>query len=342
MAFMQLPGQIGPLLGPPVGGLITTYLSWQWVFLVNLPIGLAGVLLATVFIENARETTTRPFDWTGFVLTGISLSCLLDALEALSRPTATPMEIVAAAVIGTGTGAWSLIHARRHGDPLMDLGLFAIPTFRVNMTAGTLFRIATDGLPFMLPLMFQVALGMTAFASGLLIFASAVGSIIVRMIARPLLRRFGFRRALIVNGVISAITLLSCALFTRSMPALLIMAILLLGGFFRAFQFISMSTLAYADIEPSKMSSATSLSSMCQQLCNGFGVALAALILNSCLALRHETSPSVGDFQIAYCLTAILALSSIPLFRPLPPDAGTEISGHLPRSRFAGAATQDE
>jgi EmrB/QacA subfamily drug resistance transporter len=331
LSMLQIPAQIGPLLGPPVGGFITTYASWRWIFLINVPIGILGAVLATLFIENRREGKTQPLDWGGFALTGISLSCLMYGLEALSRRTTSLDAVIGLFAVGVVGGWLSIRHARRCSHPLLDLTLLRIPSFRINLTAGSLYRIGIDGLPFLLPLLFQVVLGMTAFSSGLLIFAGAAGSLTMRAMVAPILRRFGFRFALITNGCISVVTILSCALFTASMPALLMLVLLLIGGFFRSFQFIGLSTLAYAEIDSRKMSTATSMASMAQQLCNGFGVAIAALTLNAVLALRGGTQLAIGDFQITFVIATLFALSSIPVLLTLAPDVGAELSGFRPK-----------
>jgi EmrB/QacA subfamily drug resistance transporter len=333
MAFLQIPAQAGPLLGPPLGGFITTYLSWRWVFLINVPIGIVGAVLAVMFIENQRHGVRQPFDWIGFAVTGVSLACLMYGLEMLSRDGAEPWMIALIFAFAVIVGWFAIRHARRHSHPMMDLSLMRIPSFRINMTSGTLYRIGIDGLPFLLPLLFQLALGMTAFTSGLLIFAGAAGSMTMRSVAARILKRYGFRRALIVNGFISAGTLLAFMLLTASTPVILMLVILLVGGFFRSFQFISLSTLAYADVDMRKMSSATSLASMGQQLCNGFGVSVAALALNAMLALRGHTQLDTHDFQFAFAIEGLCALASIFPLLALSTNVGQELSGHLKTGR---------
>ena len=331
LAFMQIPAQIGPLLGPPVGGFITTYASWRWIFLINVPIGLLGFVMTAIFIENRRQGTPTPFDWIGFILTGVSLSCLMFGLEMASRNAVGVTAIIALLAVGVASLALALLHARRHTHALLDLALLRLPSFRINITAGSLYRLGIDGLPFLLPLLFQVGLGMTAFTSGLLIFASAAGSFTMRSMLSQILRRYGFRTALVVNGFFAAATLFSCVLLTPSMPFVLVFVLLLIGGFFRAFQFIGMSTLAYAEIDSRRMSSATSMASMCQQMCNGFGVGLAALSLNITLGLHGGGGLRISDFQVAFVMEGVLAVLSIPLLMRLPRDCGVELSGFRPR-----------
>ena len=218
MAYLQVPAQLGPVLGPPIGGFITTYFSWRWIFLVNVPLGILGIILVTIFFDNPKEETQRPFDWLGFVLTGAALFCLMYSIEAFGRGRGNIIELVVLLVLGVVVGTLALRHLWRSPHPLLDLSVFRIATFQTSITGGSLFRAGAGSLVFLLPLLLQVVFGLSAFASGTITFATALGSISMKLTARPILRRFGFRTVIIVNSVISAATIAMCVLFTSATP----------------------------------------------------------------------------------------------------------------------------
>jgi EmrB/QacA subfamily drug resistance transporter len=326
IAWLQVPGQLGPVIGLPLGGFITTYASWRWNFFINIPIGILGIVLTSIFIKNQPEGGHRPFDGLGFVLSGAALFCLVHGLNVLGSDAHDL--ILAAGFVGAGIaiGFLCIRHAGRHAHPLIDLSLLRIETFAVNVFAGSLFRYGVDAIPFLLPLLFQLGFGMTAFSSGLLSLASAIGSVTMRATARPFLRRYGFRRVLIVNGLISVVTILICALYTASTPIVLIFATLTIGGFFRSLQFVALNVIAYADIESEKMSAATSFASMVQQLSNAVGVALAVILLHFELAFRGASVPTANDLRLAFVAMACVTLSSLPSFIALSRDAGSSVT----------------
>lgn len=333
MAWLQVPTQLGPVLGPLIGGFITTYLSWHWVFFVNVPIGIIGIVLATLFVKGMPPGERRPLDWFGFAVSGISLSCLMYGLNQLSRADADATATLGVLGVGLVLGMISVWHAGRHPHPLLRLSLLRIPTFAINFWAGSLFRFGTDALPFLLPLLLQLIFGMSAFASGLLTLASALGSMAMRIMAKNVLRRFGFRDVLIVNGLISVLTILSCELFSPATPPLVIFLALLIGGLFRALQFFSFNTIAYADLTPEQMSGATSFAVMGSQLSNGIGIAIAAICLHLELAIRGATVLSRDDLQGAFFLMAAISFLSMPSCLALARDAGAKISLHGMRGK---------
>ena len=333
MAYLQVPAQLGPVLGPPIGGFITTYFSWRWIFLVNVPLGILGIVLVTLFFDNPKEGDARPFDTVGFVLTGAALFCMMYSIEAAGRGRGDLSELAVLIVFGVASGALALWHLRRAKYPVLDLSVFRITTFQTGISGGSLFRAGAGSLVFLLPLLLQVVFGMTAFASGTITFATAVGSVTMKMAAKPILRRFGFRTAIIVNSVISAATIFMCGFFTVSTPVLLIFALLLVAGFFQSLQYTATQAMSYADIEQSQMSSATSILSMSQQLSRGFGIALAAAVLHWSLAARGATALSTIDFTVAFGVGALLALANLPFGWVLHHDAAAAVSGHRAQIR---------
>src|SRR6201996_3654209 len=259
MAYLQVPAQLGPVLGPPIGGFITTYFSWRWIFLVNVPLGILGIVLVTLFFDNPKEDETRPFDTAGFVFIGAALCCMMYAIEVAGHGRFDLGEVAALVVVGIASGVLGVRHLRRAAYPVLDLSVFRIVTFQTGISGGTLFRAGAGSLIFLLPLLLQVVFGMTAFASGTITFATAIGSITMKMAAKPVLRRYGFRKVIIANSVISAAAIAMCALFSAATPVLLIFVLLLFTGFFHSLQYTATQAMSYADIDQPQMSTATSI-----------------------------------------------------------------------------------
>ena len=329
MSYMTVPAMLGPIVGPPLGGFIVTYYSWRWIFFINLPICVIGIVLVTLFVPNVREQGARRLDLIGFVLTGIGLAGVVFGLESLGRGVLPTTVVVGMMITGTVCSVLYILHARRISYPILDLNLFRIRTFAAaSITAGGLYRIGLGGLSFLMALMLQLGLGMSPFAAGLFILASAAGSITMRFTINRIIRRFGFRSVMVVNGVICALSVAACALFTRSTPHAVILLVMFEGGFFQSLQFTSLNALAYADIPSAAMSSASSLASMSQQLFNGLGVIVAAQVLHITLALHGRTVLTRPDISPAFLIAGTLALLSALWFLPLEHHAGAEVSGH--------------
>lgn len=330
MAYLTVPALIGPILGPAVGGFITTYFSWRWIFFLNLPVGILGIALVMRFIENYREPQTPSLDWIGFVLSGTAIASLVYDCDLIERPDPSVLAVLALLAISVASGLIAVWHVRRRAHPVIDPTLLQIPTFSVSVCGGTLFRLGTASLNYLLPILLQVGIGLTAFSSGLLTLAAALGSLTMKLAALPILRRWGFRTVLFGNGILSALSVLMCVLFTESTPYALIFLGLLIGGFFRSLQYTALNSMAFADIAVPRMSAATSFSSMMQQISNGMGVALAAVVLNLVLVWRGDsrTEIPIEDLQITFILMAVVTLASCLYFAQLAPDAAAEVSGH--------------
>src|SRR5216683_2305036 len=327
MSYLTVPAVLGPVVGPPIGGFIVTYYSWRWIFFINVPIGLIGITLVTWYIDNIREEQVFPLDLRGFLLTGLGLAGLVFGFESIGRGV-MPASITMCLMVGGGLCmALYIIHARRIDNPIIDMGLLKIPTFNAATLGGGLFRMGIGALPFLLAMLLQVVFGLTPFASGLLTFTSAAGALFMKVTATPIIRRLGFRTILISNGVLSAFIMMSYALFRPTTPHFLIVAALLSGGFFRSLQFTALGTLAYADVPDRLMSSASTLSSMAQQLFLSLGVALGAMLLHMSLRASGSSHLSTHDFTPAFIVMGILALLSSVLFIPLEHHAGDEVSG---------------
>ena len=327
MSFVSVPALIGPVMGPPLGGFIVTYASWRWIFFINIPIGILGIILVNMLVGDLKETGRRPLDRSGFLLTGIGLASLAFGFENVGRGALPTVAVMALLALGAGCLALYVRHARRVSHPIIDLALFKIPTYASASAGGFLFRMGLGALPFLLPLMLQVGFGLSALHSGLLTFASAAGAMLMKTSAVKILRTLGFRVVLVGDAVISAGFLLGYSLFRPSTPHFVIFAALLVGGFFRSLQMTSINTLGYADVPPAMLSRATSLSSMAQQLSQTAGIATAALLLHTVLTLRGGTSLVAADFYPVFVGVAMISLLSVPFFLKMAPDAGAEVSG---------------
>jgi EmrB/QacA subfamily drug resistance transporter len=326
MSWLIMPAMIGPLVGPPVGGFIVTYLDWRWIFWLNLPVGILGFLLVGRFIVNAREPHAAAFDPGGFVLSGLSLGCLLFGFEMASRSGEGRLAI-GLLTIGALAGLLYLRHTRRHADPILDPALLAVPTFRLSVIAGSLTRITQGAQPFLLPLMMQLGFGLSAAQSGTITVATAVGSLIMKPFAPRILRRLGFRNGLTVMGLLATVGYATCASFRPGWPLPAIFAALLGCGFFMSFQFTAYNTIAYDEIDSPRMSKATSFYATFQQLTLSMGICLAATSLHVAMRLAGHDHPALGDFSVAFLtVTAVSLLATIWNLR-FAADAGADLTG---------------
>ncbi len=332
IAYITWPGLVAPILGPPVGGFITTYASWHWIFFLNVPLGIIGFTLALLWITNAKAEERKPFDWLGFAFTGTACTSFMYGLELIGLENPQWREIALFIGAGVVLGVLAVLHFRRTTAPLIDLATLKIRTFAITMSGGSLFRIAISVSPFLLPLMFQVGFGLSAFQAGLLMLGLFAGNLGMKTITTPMLRWFGFRNILIVNGILTAVLMLACATLMPQTPRFMILTVLFLNGLSRSMQFTSLSTIVYVDVPKPQLSSATSFSSMIVQMSMGMGVAVGAIALRLAAYVRGNTTgiPKVADFHLAFVFVTILtALAVVDCFT-LEPDAGATVSGHRP------------
>jgi EmrB/QacA subfamily drug resistance transporter len=327
MSWVTIPALVGPICGPPLGGFITTYASWHWIFIINVPIGLIGVVLATRFIPDVCAEQPDPFDYVGFVLSGLGIAGLAFGLSVMGLAFLPIGAVVALLAVGAVSTTAYVAHAKRAAAPILDLRLFKLSTFRTSIIGGFLFRIGIGALPFLLPLLLQIGFHLTPFQSGLITFTGALGSMFMKAAVAAVLRAFGYRSVLVYNSLISSAFLAACAAFVPGMPFAAMIAILLAGGFFRSLQFTSINTIAYAEIEPRLVSRATTLVSVAQQLALSTGVAIGALIVELTVRLKHGAAMGALDFPPAFLAVAALAAASALVFARLSPQAGEELSG---------------
>ncbi len=341
LAYLTVPALLGPVAGPPLGGFITTYFNWRWIFWINVPIGVLGVLLSLKFIANLREETVPRFDFTGFVLSGLGLLGLISGLSLIGRGMAPYWEVAAMVVVSLALLAAYVRHAGLNEDAILDLKLLKIPTFFSGVVGGLLFRIGIGALPFILPLLLQIGFGLTPFASGSLTFATALGSIVMKFTASTALRAFGFRRTLVVNALISGAFMASYALFTPATPHWLIFLALLAGGFFRSLEFTALNAISYADIDPPRMSRATSFASVSQQMSGAVGVAVAAICIQILQFSFGDSGLRTRDLSIAFVMVAVISSLSTLIFATLKPDAGAALAAKAPAPEEGAAAAAE-
>jgi len=325
LAWLVIPALIGPMIGPPLGGFITTFFHWRWIFWINVPIGIIGFILASKYIEDIREEKVPPLDVSGFFLSGIGLTGLAFGFTTIGQELLPVWLSAGMIVVGAIVMYFYVRHARTHPAPLIDLKLLSVQTFRVSVIGGSLFRIGIGAMPFLLPLMFQLGFGLSPLYSGLLTFAGAAGAMLMRASAAPILRRFGIKRVLLINTVIATIFVAACGFFTPGTPYFLIIAVLFIGGFFRSLQFTSLNSLAYADLGTSTMSQATSFTSVAQQISVSAGVAVAAIVIESLRYTRGSHEILLSDFTIAFIVVALCSFTAIFMLMKLPLNAGASL-----------------
>jgi MFS family permease len=329
IAYITWPGLAAPVIGPPIGRFITTYSSWRWIFYLNVPLGIVAIALALLWIKNDRGQA-HPFDWLGFALAGTACTSVTYALELLGQQHvrwSTAGLLLGYGLVAGWVGVW---HMHRTAHPLIQFDVLKQRSFAIVIWGGSLFRLAISVSPFLLPLMFQLAFGMSAFQSGLLVLALFAGNLSMKPVTTAILRRFGFRPVLIVNGLITAALILSFSFLMPDTPKALVIALLFAHGLSRSMQFTSLSTLAFVDIPKSQMSSANGFFTVMTQMSMGMGVAVGAVTLRLAAWLHggQASMPMVADFHLAFALVSIVAVLAVVDCLGLERHAGAEVSGH--------------
>lgn len=333
MNFVIVPALIGPLLGPTVGGLIVHWLTWRDIFFVNVPVGITAIFLAHRYMPDYRGDATRPLDLVGLVLFGTGVALLSWLLEIFGEH---QIDITSAAVLFLI--ALSLLlaygwHARDSAYPLLQLALFKIRTFRVSVLGGFVTRIGVGGLPFLLPLLYQLGLGLPAWQSGLLMMPSAAAAMGMKLISARVLNRFGYRQVLIVNTVLIGLTISLYTFVQQGTPLYLIVAISLMLGFFNSLQFSSMNSIAYADVNANDSSMASTIASSMQQLSMSFGLATGSLVTGWFLGglPQSDRVALTGAIHHAFLTLAVVTILSSLTFWSLRKEDGESISkGSMP------------
>ena len=326
LSWLTVPALLGPMMGPPLGGLITTYGNWRYIFLINIPMGLLGIFLAWRHIPLLLSEP-KPLYVRGFLLSAIGLALTMFGFASLGRHLVSTELAAGCLLAGIAGLALYVLHARRHPHPLIDLGLLQVPTFSVGVIGGSLFRIGVGATPFLLPLMLQLSFGLDPLQSGLITFASAAGAMFMKTLAARILRRFGFRPVLVANALAASLLLCGFGLFRADTPYPLLIGVLLASGCFRSLQFTSLNAITYADIEPERMGQASSLAGMAQQVALAIGVTIGGYALTVASLASGLPMDAAINFTFAFLTVGLVSASSAWMMLRLAPDAGAEMSG---------------
>ena len=326
--YLTVPALLGPVTGPALGGAITLYFHWRYIFIINIPIGILGLYLVLRHIPDIRETGMPAFDMRGFALSGLGLSVLMLGFSALGGHL-LPLPVATACIVaGFVTLLLYVRHARRTAHPVLDLRLLKLPTFWNGVVAGSVFRAGLGATPFLLPLLFQLGFGLDPLQSGLLTCTTAIGAMFIKTLTVFILRRFGFRTVLSINGVAASLVVMAFGLFSSTTPHSIIALVLLLSGCLRSLQFTALNAISFADIAPEKMSQAASFSSMAQRLSQSAGIAAGAYLLQLSSTAQGHASIVAADFWPAFVGIGLVSALAPLLHLRLPPQAGIEVSGH--------------
>lgn len=338
MSFVAIPGLIGPMLGPLAGGLIVDFLHWRMIFFVNLPIGLAGLYFVHRLLPDFRAERTDPLDIVGMVLFGAGIALISYVLEIFGDHTLSTREILGLVGISLALlGAYGR-HALTEARPLLRLGLFRIRTFRAAVSGSFITRLGTGGMPFLLPLLYQVGLGYSPVQSGLLIMPQPFAAMSLKMAMPYILTRFGYRNVLLINTVLIGVIIAAFSIVGQGTPVAVIVALAFTFGFVSSLQYTSMNTLVYADVDAADTSMASSIASTLQQMSMSFGVAIASLVTALFIPLALQSRPAVmiGGLHKAFFCLGGLTIISAGVFRELKRTDGASVSQHNVSSAEGG------
>ena len=313
MAYVTWPGLIAPVLGPPLGGFLVTHFSWQWIFLINVPLGILGVLAALRLVNNEKQADIGKFDFIGFILLASACGSFMYAMD---------IQNLILSLVGLGLLWLAVYYMRRQKNPLLKFDAFKEQTFSVSVLGGSVFRMTMSAIPFLLPLMFQLAFGLSAWNAGLLILAVFVGNVAMKPFTTPLMRRFGFKQVLLVNGVLGTFSIASCALFSPQLPWWSMIVLMFVSGLTRSLQFTCYTSMGFADIKPQDRRYASTMTSLFFPISFGLGVAVSACLLKIVGQVQQHNVATLQDFQITFLIIAGISLFALIDAIRLKPNAG--------------------
>jgi EmrB/QacA subfamily drug resistance transporter len=330
MSFVTLPALVGPMLGPMAGGLIVDYLHWRYIFFLNIPIGVIGLILVYLHLPDYKAEHSPPLDIVGLILFGSGIGLLSYVLEVFGEHTLSTREILGLLGISFALIAGYILHGSEVKFPLLNLQLFRIRTFRAAVSGGFFTRLGIGGVPFLLPLLYQVGLGFTPVQSGLLIMPQAIASMSMKFYMQKLLTRLGYRSVLISNTVLIGLLLLSFAAIGLNTPVWMIVLLAFLYGGFTSLQYTSMNTLVYADIDEEEASNGSSIASTTQQMSISFGVAIAGL--TTAFFVPHASGSNralfIHGIHNAFVALGVFTIISTVIFHELRSEDGRAVSQH--------------
>lgn len=328
IAYITWPGLIAPIIAPAVGGFIVTHFAWSWIFYINVPLGIFAIFAAFKLIDNKKDVLIGRFDWIGFLMLATACGMVMYAIECIGQDITHASNHLIVCALGIILFVFSVVYMQRIEQPLLKFDAFKHQTFTSSIVGGSVFRISMSAMPFLLPLMFQITFGLSALDAGLLILIVFVGNIVMKPFTAQIMRCFGFRKILLVNGILGALTIASGALLTPDTPWFVMVFLLFMSGLSRSLQFTCYSSLSFVDILPKDKRYATTQFSLFFQISLGLGVALAALILRGFMYIQGHQHLELIDFHWTYLTIALFSLLSvIDAFR-LKKDAGDVVSGY--------------
>lgn len=328
MAYITWPALVAPILGPLVGGYLTTYWSWHWIFYLNIPISIICVVLAWHFIpeEKGDGLPKRRFDAVGFVFSGLALAGFMYGVELLSRSEVPYYVSAIIIIISVCLLLFNIRYSKHISNPLIDYSIVKIPTYKITIFTGSLSRMVIGVAPYLVPLMFQEGFGLNPFQSGMLFLATMAGNLTMKPATIWIMRHYNFRTVLVANGFLVALFTFFTALLLPTTPVILIVVVMFLSGMFRSMQFSAITTLAFAEIPQKSMTAANTLYSTVQQMSTGMGIAMGAVFLRfSNMINGHTEHYTVADFRLAFIFVAALGIISLYGFTKLAPDAGDAV-----------------
>jgi EmrB/QacA subfamily drug resistance transporter len=331
MNWFTMPAQLGPLLGPPVAGVVLAVASWRWIFLINLPIAALGAVAVLRFVPNERAADTADFDFRGYVLAAGAITLFIGAAE-VSGTHPQPSTLVTAILGAIVIGALYVRHALCNKHPVLDLRLFTDPTFRISMLGGTLARLAVGATPLLLPLLLQIGLRWTPLESGLVVMGQPVGTLLAKAVSTSVVGRFSLRAVLIASNLAAAVANMVPALYRTYTPAWLIFLLMIVTGLARSLQFTVNNTVAYADLQKSQLSNAATLSSVIQQVGIALGISIAGMLLLVSRSANHGEL-NVAGFAMPFAAIGLLGATASIVYGRLHANAGGNISGRMGETR---------
>lgn len=326
MAWLTIPALIGPIVGPPFGGFLTTFFSWHWIFIINVPIGLLGIVLVGLVLPNEVRNAPRRIDRTGFLLAGSAFALFAFGTSVMSLPALPPLYGAIAAAAGIGLGVAYVRYALRTEYPLLDLRLLRFPIFRTSVVAGTFFRLGQGATPFLFPLMLQLSFGMTPFESGMVTFAGAIGALVAKFVANWMFAKFGFKYPLVLATGISALGVLAMGTYVPTTPMALILSVLVFAGFWQSVFWTGSNAFVFADIEDKDAGQANVISQVWGQLMFAMGVSVGGGVLSLTHKLRGGGALELSDFHIAFYVMGAISILATVLFMRLPDNAGHQLT----------------